>query len=105
MSKKLTDKALEKFEAERDVWLEVLEGVREIKAGGGKRKKVAPESQVARVRLKSGLSQAEFASVSGFPNAPLSSGNRAGVSLQEPPKLCFESRSGILRYCSRLRDE
>jgi hypothetical protein len=40
MAKKLTGKALEKFEAERDVWQEVLDGVREIKAGGGKRTKV-----------------------------------------------------------------
>ena len=40
MAKKLTGKALEKFEAERDVWQEVLEGVREIKGGGGKRTKV-----------------------------------------------------------------
>lgn len=37
MDKKLTGKALAKFEAERDVWQEVLDGVREIKAGGGKR--------------------------------------------------------------------
>jgi putative transcriptional regulator len=65
MGKKLTGKALEKFEAERDVWKEVLEGVQEIKAGGGKRKKVAPKSHVARVRLKSGLSQADFAAVLG----------------------------------------
>jgi putative transcriptional regulator len=65
MDKKLTGKALEKFEAERDVWQEVLEGVREIKAGGGKRKKATPESHVARVRLKSGLSQADFAAVLG----------------------------------------
>ena len=40
MSKKLRGKALAKFEAERDVWQEVLDGVREIKAGGGKRTKV-----------------------------------------------------------------
>jgi putative transcriptional regulator len=43
MSKKLTGKALAKFEAERDIWQEVLEGVREIKAGGGKRTKVQPQ--------------------------------------------------------------
>ena len=65
MSKKLKGKALEKFEVERDVWQEVLEGVQEIKAGGGKRKKAMPKSHVARVRVKSGLSQAEFASVLG----------------------------------------
>ena len=47
-----------KFEAERDVWQELLEGVREIKAGGDKRTKVEPRSRVVRLRLKSGLSQA-----------------------------------------------
>ena len=65
MGKKLTGKALAKFEAERDVWQEVLDGVREIKAGGGKRTKVEPKSSVVRVRLKSGLSQAQFAAALG----------------------------------------
>ena len=65
MSKKLKGKALEEFEAQRNVWQEVLEGVREIKAGGGKRRTAAPKSQVARVRIKSGLSQTEFAAVLG----------------------------------------
>ena len=65
MSKKLKGKALERFEAERDVWQEVLDGVREIKGGGGKRKKAQPDSHVAKIRIKSGLSQAEFASVLG----------------------------------------
>jgi len=50
MGKKLTGKALAKFEAERDVWKEVMEGVKEIKTGGGKRTKVQPTSQVVRVR-------------------------------------------------------
>jgi hypothetical protein len=40
MSNTLTDKALVKFEAESDVWQEALEGVREIKAGKGKRTNV-----------------------------------------------------------------
>ena len=65
MRKKLTGKALAKFEAERDIWKEVLEGVKEIQAGGGKRKKVQPGSLVVRVRLKSGLSQAQFAAAIG----------------------------------------
>ena len=65
MAKKLSGKALAKFEAERDVWQEVLDGIREIKAGGGKRRKVEPISQVGRVRLKSGLSQTEFAAALG----------------------------------------
>lgn len=40
MGKNLTGKVLAKFEAQRDVWQEVLDGVREIKDGGGKRAKV-----------------------------------------------------------------
>lgn len=65
MAKKLTGAALAKFEAERDVWQEVLEGVREIKAGGGKRREVASASRIVRARLNSGLSQSEFAAVLG----------------------------------------
>lgn len=49
----------------RDVWQEVLDGIQEIKAGGGKRVVVEPESTVARIRLNSGLSQAQFAAVLG----------------------------------------
>lgn len=65
MARKLTGKALARFEAERDVWTEVLEGVKEIKAGGGKRSSVKPASHVAQVRMKSGLSQAQFATALG----------------------------------------
>lgn len=65
MSKKLTGKALTKFEAQRDVWQEVLDGIREIKAGGGKKVKVEAKSYVVGVRLKSGLSQAKFAAALG----------------------------------------
>ena len=42
MTKKLTGSALARFEAERDVWQEVLDGVREIKTGRGKRTSVEP---------------------------------------------------------------
>jgi len=65
MAKKLTGNALAEFEAKRDVWQEVLDGVREIKAGGGKRAKVEAKSHIIRVRLKSGLSQAQFAAALG----------------------------------------
>lgn len=65
MAKKLTKSELEKLEAERDVWQEVLDGVKEIKAGGGRRTLVEPISEVVRVRMKSGLSQAQFAALLG----------------------------------------
>lgn len=65
MSRKLTGKALAELEANRDVWQEVLDGVREIQAGRGKRTNVEPTSRIVRARLKSGLSQADFAAVLG----------------------------------------
>ena len=65
MSRKLKGRALNKFEAGRDVWQEVLEGVREIKSGGGKRSVVEPRSQIVRARLKAGLTQAQFAALLG----------------------------------------
>ena len=64
-SRKLKGKELAKFEAGRDVWQEVLDGVLEIKSGGGKRTVMEAVPPVVRVRLKSGLSQAEFATALG----------------------------------------
>src|SRR5713226_9633921 len=65
MSKKLKGRPLARFEARRDIWREVLDGVREIKAGRGKRFKVEPRSPIVRARLKSGLTQAQFAALLG----------------------------------------
>jgi putative transcriptional regulator len=65
IGRKLTGKALATLEAKRDVWQEVLDGVREINAGGGKKTKVEAKSYIVRVRLKSGLSQAKFAAALG----------------------------------------
>jgi len=55
MSKKLIGMTLAEFEAERDVWQEVLDGVKEIKAGGGRREKVEPKSHVVSVRPVKGV--------------------------------------------------
>jgi putative transcriptional regulator len=65
VTKKLTGRALARFEADRDIWQEVLEGVREIKAGRGERISVEPGSPIVRARLKSGLTQAQFAALLG----------------------------------------
>jgi putative transcriptional regulator len=43
-TKKLTSRALARFEADRDIWQDVLNGVREIKAGRGNRCRVAPQA-------------------------------------------------------------
>lgn len=65
MSRKLTGRALDKFEAGRDIWQEVVDGVGEIKAGGGKKTVVQPRSPIARARLMAGLTQAQFAALLG----------------------------------------
>ena len=65
MTKKLTGRALARLEAQRDIWQEVLQGASEIKAGGGRRTRVEPRSPIARARLGSGLTQAQFAALLG----------------------------------------
>ena len=59
-----SDKELEETEKGRDIWQEVLDGVREIQAGKGKKVSVSLPP-ASRVRKASGLSQAEFAEVLG----------------------------------------
>jgi putative transcriptional regulator len=65
VAKKLTGRALTRLEAKRDVWQEVLDSMREIKAGRGRRRSVEPKSPIVRVRLKSGFTQAQFAALLG----------------------------------------
>jgi putative transcriptional regulator len=61
--KKLTKEIL-KRDAKRDIGAEVLEAIREIKAGGGRRFTVHV-SQATEARLKLDMSQAEFAGMLG----------------------------------------
>jgi len=64
-TKKGVKRPFARSDAGRDVWQEVLDGIREIKSGGGRRKQVEPRSPIVRARLKSGLTQAQFASLLG----------------------------------------
>lgn len=59
-----SDKELEEMEKVRDIWQEILDGVREIQAGKGKKVSVALPP-AARVRLATNLSQKEFAKILG----------------------------------------
>jgi len=61
---KLSDKELRKRDATRDIGAEILQAVRDIKAGRGKRIAVSVPPAAA-VRQKSGLSQADFARLLG----------------------------------------
>ncbi len=61
--KKLTKEILAR-DAKRDIGAEVLEAIREIKAGGGRRFAVQV-TQASEARLKLGMSQSEFAEMLG----------------------------------------
>lgn len=61
--KKLSKEILER-DAKRDIGLEVLQAIREIKAGGGRRFTVQV-TEATEARLKLGLSQADFAAMLG----------------------------------------
>jgi putative transcriptional regulator len=65
MAKRVKRQSARQGEAKRDVWQEVLDGVREIRAGGGRRTVVTADSPVAQIRLRSGLSQEQFAAALG----------------------------------------
>lgn len=61
--KKLTKQTLER-DAKRDIGAEILEAVREIKAGGGRRFTVQV-TEATKARFKLGMSQPEFAEMLG----------------------------------------
>lgn len=61
--KKLSKEILER-DAKRDIGQELLQAIREIKAGGGRRFTVQV-TEATEARLKLGLSQADFAAMLG----------------------------------------
>ena len=60
-SKRLTDAGLGQYEASRDLAADLLQSVREMKAGQGK----VISSAAIDARLKTGLSQSQFAALLG----------------------------------------
>jgi putative transcriptional regulator len=65
MATKLTARALARMEAKRDIWQEVLDGVRELKTGRGKKARVEPRSPIAQARHNAGLTQEQFSALLG----------------------------------------
>lgn len=62
---KMTEKQIEKWEKSRDIGQEILEGIRDIKAGRIGRQFTVDSYTIVRAREKSGLTQAEFAKLLG----------------------------------------
>lgn len=63
--KKATDRKLAKWEKSRDVGAEILQGIRDIKAGRIGRRFTVDSFAIVRAREKSGLSQSQFATLLG----------------------------------------
>lgn len=63
--RKMTQKQLAQWEKTRDIGREILEGIREIKAGRTGRRYTVESFPIVRAREKSGLSQAQFAALLG----------------------------------------
>lgn len=61
-SKRLTAAEVEAFEATRDIGAEILQSIRELKAGKGRVVAVSPAIEA---RNKTGLSQSQFAALLG----------------------------------------
>ena len=100
MSKKLTDQELEKFEQNREVWQEVLKGVRQIKQGEYGRKFTVEISSIVETRRKVGLSQNDFAKLLGVSKRTLQDweqGRRHPSGAAKSLLLIAEQRPDVLR--------
>ena len=62
---KMTDKQVAKWEKSRNIGQEILEGIRDLKAGRMGRRFTVDSYAIVRAREKSGLTQAEFAKLLG----------------------------------------
>ncbi len=62
---KLTEKQLRERDAKRDIGAELLRSAKQMKSGRAGRLHKVAVSSIAEVRLKVGLSQAQFASLLG----------------------------------------
>ena len=62
----MNEKDLAQWEKERDLGQEILQGVKEIKAGKTGRSYTVASFPIVRIREKSGLSQGEFAELLGI---------------------------------------
>lgn len=62
---KMTEKRIAKWEKTRNIGEEILQGIRDLKAGRTGRRFTVDSYAIVRAREKSGLTQAEFAKLLG----------------------------------------
>jgi putative transcriptional regulator len=63
--RKMTEKQLAKLEKDREIGREIVDGIRDIKAGRVGRRFTVGSYPIVRAREKSGLSQSQFAALLG----------------------------------------
>ena len=63
--RKMTEKQLAKWEKSRNIGREIVDGIRDIKAGRVGRRYTVGSFPIVRAREKSGLSQSQFAALLG----------------------------------------
>ena len=86
----------------RNIGTEILDGIRELKAGEAGR--VVNVPSVAEVREKTGLSQTRFAALLGVPVRTLQDWEQGAGLPRAPRAPSCRSRTGIRRLCSRWPD-
>ena len=62
---KMTEKQIAKWEKTRNIGQEILQGIRDLKAGRAGRRFTVDSYAIVRAREKSGLTQSEFAKLLG----------------------------------------
>ena len=87
--------------AKRNIGLEILEGIREIR--GGVHGRVTNIPSVSAVRERTGLSQARFAQLLGVSVRTLRSGSKAGGLLRAQPALFYWLLRRIQERSLKLR--
>jgi putative transcriptional regulator len=73
MTRLMTEKELEAFEATRDIEAEILQGIDDMLANNAAKRTVITETDVALARRKAELTQAQFAKVLGISKRTLES--------------------------------
>ena len=84
--RKMTEKQLKKWEQSRDIGQEILQGMREIKAGRIGRRYTTESFPIVRAREKSGLSQAKFAELLECRFGQFKTGSKGGESPMPRPR-------------------
>lgn len=100
----LSEKELARRDAKRNIGEELLDAVRDIKAGRTGRRFTAESYPVVRAREKSGLTQAEFARLLGVSVRTLQDweqGRRAPTGAARSLLLIAEKRPNVLRQILR----